>query len=107
MQERKLRREVSSDFIVPQKDVLAQDFDVNVDAYVVDKELAEVRDKARRYLDSNSAEAYKDTISLANLSTNFSRPPMNQQLLYSCHNIFNRCRYFTKRTIFYLCSSKW
>jgi FtsZ-interacting cell division protein ZipA len=69
MQERKLRREVSSDFIVPQKDVLAQDFDVNVDAYVVDKELAEVRDKARRYLDSNSAEAFKDTISLANTVT--------------------------------------
>ncbi len=69
MQERKLRREVSSDFIVPQKDVLAQDFDVNVDAYVVDKELAEVRDKARRYLDSNSAEAFKDTISLANTIT--------------------------------------
>jgi FtsZ-interacting cell division protein ZipA len=69
MQERKLRREVSSDFIVPQKDVLAQDFDVNVDAYVVDKELAEVRDKARRYLDSNSAEAFKDTISLANAIT--------------------------------------
>jgi FtsZ-interacting cell division protein ZipA len=69
MQERKLRREVSSDFIVPQKDVLAQDFDVNVDAYVVDKELAEVRDKARRYLDSNSAEAFKDTISLENTIT--------------------------------------
>ena len=69
MQERKLRREVSSDFIVPQKDVLAQDFDVNVDAYVVEKELAEVRDKARRYLDSNSAEAFKDTISLENTIT--------------------------------------
>lgn len=69
MQERKLRREVSSDFIVPQKDVLAEDFDVNADAYVVDKELAEVRNKAKRYLDSNSAEAFKDTISLANAIT--------------------------------------
>ena len=69
MQERKLRREVSSDFIVPHKDVLAEDFIVNANAYVVDKELAEVRDKAKRYLDSNSAEAFKDTISLANTIT--------------------------------------
>lgn len=68
MQERKLRKEVSSDFIVPQKDVLAEDFDMNADAYVVDKELAEVRDKAKRYLDSSSAEAFKDTISLENSS---------------------------------------
>jgi FtsZ-interacting cell division protein ZipA len=69
MQERKLRKEVSSDFIVPQKDVLAEDFDISADAYVVDKELAEVRDKAKRYLDNNSAEAFKDTISLANAIT--------------------------------------
>jgi len=69
MQERKLRKEVSSDFIVPQKDILAEDFDINANTYVVDKELAEVRDKAKRYLDGSSAEAFKDTISLANAIT--------------------------------------
>lgn len=75
MQERKLRKEVSSDFIVPQKDVLAEDFDMNADAYVVDKELAEVRDKAKRYLDSSSAEAFKDTISLENASPDSAPQP--------------------------------
>jgi FtsZ-interacting cell division protein ZipA len=45
VQERKLRNEVTSDFIVPQKDVLADDFHINADAYIVDKELAEVTKK--------------------------------------------------------------
>lgn len=75
MQERKLRKQVSSEFIVPQKDVLAEDFDISADAYVVDKELAEVRDKAKRYLDGNSAEAFKDTISLANVASNVESQP--------------------------------
>jgi FtsZ-interacting cell division protein ZipA len=45
MQERKLRHEVTNEFIVPQKDVLADDFHINADAYMVDKELAEVTEK--------------------------------------------------------------
>ena len=62
MQERKLRKEVSSDFIVPQKDVLADGFDINADAYIVDKELAEVRNKAKRFQDTSPAVAFQETI---------------------------------------------
>lgn len=46
LQERKLRNEVSSDFIVPQKDVLADDFYIDTDAYV-EKELAGVGAKKK------------------------------------------------------------
>lgn len=48
VQERKLRKEVTSEFIVPQKDVLADDFHIDVDAYIVDKELAEVTEKFKQ-----------------------------------------------------------
>jgi FtsZ-interacting cell division protein ZipA len=47
MQERKLRKEVTGEFIVPEKDVLAEDFRIDADAYVIDKELAEVTEKAK------------------------------------------------------------
>lgn len=50
LQEKKLRKEVSSDFIVPQKDVLADDFHINTDAYVIDKELAEVKEKSKQFM---------------------------------------------------------
>ena len=46
LQERKLRDEVSREFIVPQKDVLADDFYIDTDAYV-EKELAGVSDKMK------------------------------------------------------------
>jgi FtsZ-interacting cell division protein ZipA len=46
MQERKLRKEVTSEFIVPQKDVLAEDFYIDTDVYV-DKELAGVAEKIK------------------------------------------------------------
>jgi FtsZ-interacting cell division protein ZipA len=46
LQERKLRNEVSREFIVPQKDVLAEDFYIDTDAYV-EKELAGVGDKTK------------------------------------------------------------
>ena len=46
LQERKLRDEVSREFIVPQKDVLADDFYIDTDAYV-EKELGGVSDKMR------------------------------------------------------------
>jgi FtsZ-interacting cell division protein ZipA len=46
MQERKLRKEVTSEFIVPQKDVLTEDFYIDADAYV-NKELAEVAEKIK------------------------------------------------------------
>ncbi len=41
LQEKKLRNQVSNDFIVPQKDVLADDFYIDSDAFV-EQELAEV-----------------------------------------------------------------
>ncbi len=41
LQERKLRNQVMEEFIVPQKDVLAEDFYIDTDAFV-EKELAEV-----------------------------------------------------------------
>ena len=41
LQERKLRIQVMDEFIVPQKDVLAEDFYIDTDAFV-EKELAEM-----------------------------------------------------------------
>lgn len=49
MQERNLRKEVNSEFIVPQKDVLADDFHIDADAYILDKELAEVTEKSKHF----------------------------------------------------------
>lgn len=46
LQERKLRNEVSRDFIVPQKDVLTDDFYIDSDAYV-EKELAGLGGKTK------------------------------------------------------------
>ena len=56
MQERILRKEVTSEFIVPQKDVLSEDFYIDTDAYV-EKELAEVTEKARSVKHSVAAES--------------------------------------------------
>ena len=47
LQERKLRNQVSNEFIVPQKDVLAEDFYIDTDAFV-EKELAEVPHEFKR-----------------------------------------------------------
>jgi FtsZ-interacting cell division protein ZipA len=49
LQEKKLRKEVSSDFIVPQKDVLSEDFHINADAYVIDKDMAEITQKSKHF----------------------------------------------------------
>ena len=49
LQEKKLRKEVGNDFIVPQKDVLTDDFHINTDAYIIDKELAEVTQKSKQF----------------------------------------------------------
>ena len=56
VQERKLRNEVTGDFIVPQKDVLADDFHLDADAYMIDKELAEVTEKAKHFEHSAPAK---------------------------------------------------
>ena len=47
LQERKLRNQVTNEFIVPQKDVLAEDFYIDTDAFV-EKELAEVPHEFKR-----------------------------------------------------------
>lgn len=49
LQEKKLRKEVTSDFIVPQKDVLTDDFHIDTDAYIIDKEMAEVTQKSKKF----------------------------------------------------------
>ena len=48
LQENKLRKEVSNGFIVPQKDVLTDDFHINADAYMIDKDMAEVTQKSNQ-----------------------------------------------------------
>jgi FtsZ-interacting cell division protein ZipA len=49
LQEKKLRQQVTSDFIVPQKDVLSDDFSIDTDAYIVDKEMAEVTEITKHF----------------------------------------------------------
>lgn len=56
VQERRLRNEITSDFIVPQKDLLADDFHIDADAYMIDKELAEVTEKAKQFEHSAPAK---------------------------------------------------
>ena len=46
LQEKKLHKQVSNEFIVPQKDVLAEDFYIDTDAFV-EKELADVQHKTK------------------------------------------------------------
>jgi FtsZ-interacting cell division protein ZipA len=50
LQEKKLRKQVSSDFIVPQKDVLGDDFHINADAYVIEKDMAEIKEKSKQFM---------------------------------------------------------
>ena len=56
LQEKKLRNQVSEDFIVPQKDVLADDFYIDADA-LVDKELAEITGKFKPTAPDNTVPA--------------------------------------------------
>lgn len=58
MQERKLRHEVTNEFIVPQKDVLADDFNIDADAYKVDRDLAEVTEKFNQTEHTSAAQAF-------------------------------------------------
>lgn len=54
LQEKKLHKQVSNEFIVPQKDVLAEDFYIDTDAFV-EKELAEVTHKIKPQVLQESA----------------------------------------------------
>jgi FtsZ-interacting cell division protein ZipA len=56
MQERKLRKEVTSEFIIPQKDVLAEDFYIDADVFV-DNELAGVAERIKSTEHMASAES--------------------------------------------------
>lgn len=49
LQEKKLRQQVTDNFIVPQKDVLSDNFHIDADAYMIDKELAEVTEKTKYF----------------------------------------------------------
>ena len=68
-QERRLRNEVAGEFIVPQKDVLADDFHIDADAYMIDKELAEVTEKAKHFEHSAPTEIPTKTTPIAAASS--------------------------------------
>jgi FtsZ-interacting cell division protein ZipA len=72
MQERKLRQEVTNEFIVPQKDVLSDDFHINADAYIVDKELAEVTEKFNQTEHASAAEALTEPTVIEPVETDFN-----------------------------------
>jgi FtsZ-interacting cell division protein ZipA len=72
MQERKLRQEVTSEFIVPQKDVLSDDFHINTDAYIVDKELAEVTEKFNQTEHASAVEALTEPTVIEPVETDFN-----------------------------------
>ncbi|WP_020168404.1 MULTISPECIES: cell division protein ZipA C-terminal FtsZ-binding domain-containing protein [Methylotenera] len=56
LQEKKLHKQVSNEFIVPQKDVLAEDFYIDTDAFV-EKELADVPHKIKHH-------AFEDSVNI-------------------------------------------
>jgi FtsZ-interacting cell division protein ZipA len=91
MQERKLRHEVTNEFIVPQKDVLADDFHIDADAYMVDKELAEVTEKFNQsehaealeqptIVESTTKEAFAEAIETQETSARESREVVDAKL---------------------------
>lgn len=61
LQERKLYQQVNNDFIVPQKDVLAEDFYIDTDMYV-EKELAELPTKIKQHMFDAHADAGAEKI---------------------------------------------
>lgn len=67
MQERKLHKQVSNEFIVPQKDVLAEDFYIDTDAYV-EKELAEVSHRTKHPVFAEPADfpAHSEEVTFKN-----------------------------------------
>ncbi len=80
-QERKLRNEVAGEFIVPQKDVLADDFHIDADAYMIDKELAEVTEKAKHFEHSAPTVKTSKTTPIAPLASETAPPNVETQAL--------------------------
>lgn len=74
MQERKLRNEVAGDFIVPHKDVLADDFHIDADAYMIDKELAEVTEKIKHFADTAPARNLSKTVAIEPIESRPTAP---------------------------------
>ena len=61
MQERKLRKNITDEFLVPQKDVLTEDFYIDADAYV-DKALADSPNKTKLTEKLNEIETAQDAV---------------------------------------------
>ena len=79
LQEKKLRQQVTGDFIVPQKDVLTDDFHIDADAYMIDKELAEVTEKAKHFEHSAPTEKTSKTTPIAPLASETVAPNAETQ----------------------------
>ncbi|MES2500751.1 MAG: cell division protein ZipA C-terminal FtsZ-binding domain-containing protein [Pseudomonadota bacterium] len=60
LQEKKLHKQVNNEFIVPQKDVLTEDFYIDTDAYV-EKELAELPSKIKHQVLDDVADSATKT----------------------------------------------
>lgn len=78
MQERKLRNEVAGDFIVPHKDVLADDFHIDADAYMIDRELAEVTEKAKHFEHTSSAKNLSKAVAIEPVESRPTAPFVNE-----------------------------
>ncbi|MGQ0443170.1 MAG: cell division protein ZipA C-terminal FtsZ-binding domain-containing protein [Methylophilaceae bacterium] len=72
MQERKLRKNITDDFLVPQKDVLAEDFYIDAEAYA-EQALADVPNK-NKIMEKLNAPMTVPEIEL----TEVSEPPINR-----------------------------
>ena len=99
LQERKLRNEVSRDFIVPQVDVLTDDFYIDSDAYV-EKELAGVGNKTKASLKANTfqteqAQVHKDTSPVA--ITNDPALAVKNEVSLSDGAVQNNAKNFAQR----------
>lgn len=74
MQERKLRNEVAGDFIVPHKDVLADDFHIDADAYMIDRDLVEVTEKIKHFADTAPARSLSETVAIEPIESRLTAP---------------------------------
>ena len=87
LQERNLRKEVTRDFIVPQKDVLADDFYIDADAYV-EKELAGIVNKSKPSEPSISPGNSKKPALIEPVMSVMENSPLNEgaNVKSSAHN---------------------
>ena len=81
MQERKLRNEVAGDFIVPHRDVLADDFHIDADAYMIDRDLAEVTEKIKHFADTAPARNLSKTVASESMESKPTAPFVSEPAL--------------------------